>query len=155
MIMKEKYSIQNILLADDDLDHVQLFRRILLKEYPEIKIDVVNDGEAVLHYLHLHPVDLLFLDLQMPMRNGYECLQEIRKDRSLRNLPVIVYSSSAHLSDIEKSFINQADFYLVKPFLTEHLKKALEMILSIDWKADNELKGHYYINNRCVPYTAI
>lgn len=151
----KQYSIQNILLADDDRDHVQLFRHILLQEFPSVNISVVNDGEALIHFLHLHPVDLLFLDLHMPMRNGYECLGEIRKDQSLRNLPVIVYSSSAHLSDIERSFLNHADFYLVKPFLSEHLKKALKMILTINWKVDHELKRHYFINNRCVPYTSV
>jgi len=59
----------------------------------------------------------------MPGKNGYECLHEIRENPSLRQLPVIVYSSSSHMRDIQKSFIHQADFYLVKPFIAELKKK--------------------------------
>ena len=80
-------------------------------------------------------------------------MQEIKKDPSLQHLPVIVYSSSAHMSDIQKSFILKADFYMVKPFSTEHLKTALKMILSINW-SDPPAHPHYFINNRFVPYTA-
>lgn len=107
-----------------------------------------------MHFLHLNQVDLVFLDLRMPCKNGYECLQEIKKDPALKNLPVVVYSSSAHLSDIQKSFLHDADFYLVKPFITEHLKTAIQMILSVDWKDNPPIKRHYFINNSLVPYTA-
>jgi CheY-like chemotaxis protein len=90
----------------------------------------------------------------MPCKNGYECLQEIRKDPSLKDLPIVVHSSSAHLSDIQKSFLHNADFYLVKPFITDHLKRAIQMILSVDWKDNPPIKRHYFINNSFVPYTA-
>jgi CheY-like chemotaxis protein len=90
----------------------------------------------------------------MPCKNGYDCLYEIRKDPALKDLPIVVYSSSAHMSDIQKSFLHRADFYLVKPFITEHLKTALKAILSVNWKEDPFIKNHYFINNRFVPYTA-
>lgn len=152
--MKQHYPIEHILLADDDKDHSILFERIIGKEYPSTKISFVNDSERLLHFLHLHKVDLLFLDLNMPCKTGYECLQEIRKENSLKDLPIIVYSSSSHISDIQKSFINQADFYLVKPFTTEHLTTALKTLLSVNWKDDPFLRHHYFINNRFVPYIA-
>ena len=151
--MKKVNSIYHILLADDDADHAALFERILTREYPEVKLSFVNDGLQALQFLRLNQVDLLFLDLNMPCKNGYECMQEIKKDPSLQHLPVIVYSSSAHMSDIQKSFILKADFYMVKPFSTEHLKTALKMILSINW-SDPPAHPHYFINNRFVPYTA-
>ena len=77
-----------------------------------------------------------------------------QEDASLKELPIIVYSSSAHLSDIQKSFIHRADFYLVKPFKTDHLKTALQTILSVNWKESPPIRQHYFINNRFVPYTA-
>jgi CheY-like chemotaxis protein len=147
-------SIEHILLADDDKDHAVLFERTVRKEHPSVKISYVNDGEQLLYFLHLNKVDLLFLDLNMPCKNGYECLLEIRKEPALRDLPIVVYSSSAHMSDIQKSFLHRADFYLVKPFITEHLKTALKAILSVNWKEDPFIKNHYFINNRFVPYTA-
>jgi len=151
--MEQRYAIQHILLADDDRDHILLFQRVIKKLYPEIEVSSVTDGEQLIQFLHLNRTDLVFLDLNMPCKNGYECLQEIRRDILLRDLPIIVYSSSAHLSDIQRSFLHNADFYLVKPFQTDHLKKALEIILSVNWKEDTSLKQHYFINNRFVPYT--
>jgi len=141
-------------MADDDRDHAMLFEKVIKKELPSLKISYVQDGEQLIQFLHLNSVDLLFLDLNMPCKDGYECLQEIRKDPSLHDLPIIVYSSSAHLSDIQKSFIHRADFYLVKPFHIDHLRTALKMILSVNWKENPPIRQHYFINNRFVPYTA-
>jgi CheY-like chemotaxis protein len=152
--MEQKYPIHHILLADDDLDHATLFKRIVKAVCPEAKISHVTDGEKLTQFLHLGHIDLLFLDLNMPCKNGYECLQEIKKDSSLKDLPVVVYSSSAHLSDIQKCFIHKADFYLVKPFKMDHLKTAIKMILSVDWNNNPPIKKHYFMNNRFVPYTA-
>ena len=146
--------IKHLLMADDDRDHAILFERVIKKEYPQTKISFVHDGEQLIQFLHLNKVDLLFLDLNMPCKNGYECLQQIRRDVSLKDLPIIVYSGSAQLSDIQKSFLYEADFYLVKPFITDHLKKAIKMILSVDWNNDPPIKRHYFINNSFVPYTA-
>jgi CheY-like chemotaxis protein len=152
--MESTNDIQHILLADDDKDHAVLFERMIKKEYPSIKISYVNDGEQLLYFLHLHKVDLLFLDLNMPCKNGHECLLEIRKESALKDLPIVVYSSSAHMSDIQKSFLYRADFYLVKPFITEHLRTALKAILSVNWNEGPFIKNHYFINNRFVPYIA-
>jgi CheY-like chemotaxis protein len=153
-IMKERNRIQHVLMADDDRDHALLFERLIRKEHPFMKISYVCDGEQLMHFLHLHAVDILFLDLNMPCKNGYECLRDIRKEAALKDLPIVVYSSSAHLRDIQRSFLNNADFYLVKPFITEHLKRAVEMILSVDWQDNPPIKRHYFINNSFVPYTA-
>lgn len=152
--MADTNFIEHILLADDDKDHAVLFERTIRNAYPSVKISYVNNGEQLLYFLHLNKVDLLFLDLNMPCKNGYECLVEIRQEPALKDLPIVVYSSSAHMSDIQKSFLHRADFYLVKPFITEHLKTALKTILSVNWKEDPSIKNHYFINNRFVPYTA-
>ena len=146
--------IKQVLIADDDHDHVLIFKRILEREFPRITTHAVHDGNQLIQFLHLHPVDLVFLDLNMPCKNGHECLMEIKKDVNLQHIPVVVYSSSAQVTDIRRSFIHQADFYLVKPFISEHLVNALKMILSVDWKKeDAPIKNHYFINNRFVPYT--
>lgn len=152
--MEQRNPIHHILMADDDRDHAMLFERIIRNEYPSLKISYVQDGEQLIQFLHLNQVDLLFLDLKMPCKNGYECLQEIKRDPSLKDLPIVVYSSSAQLPDIQKSFLYEADFYLVKPFVTDHLKRAVQMILSVDWKDNPPIKRHYFINNNFVAYTA-
>lgn len=152
--MERKNPIEHILLADDDKDHALIFKTVLQQLYPSLKLSFVNDGEHLLLFLHLNKVDLLFLDLNMPCKDGFRCLQEIRKESALQNLPVIVYSSSAHMTDIQKSFAHKADFYMVKPFHSEHLKNALQSILSVNRHEAPPIKNHYFINNRFVPYTA-
>ncbi|MFL5808656.1 MAG: response regulator [Flavisolibacter sp.] len=142
-----------ILLADDDRDHGILFGHILKDVDASIKLSIVYNGQDLLHFLSKHQVDLVFLDLKMPCKNGHECLKDIRNNEKLKDLPVIMYSSSAYMSDIRKAFVHQADFYMVKPFSADHLRNALVSILSIDWKKP-VLKRHYFINNRFVPYTA-
>lgn len=152
--MENRSPIQHVLMADDDRDHAILFERIIRREFPHLEVSYVADGEQLMEFLRLNDVDLLFLDLKMPSKNGYECLEEIKKNPSFEDLPIVVYSSSAHLSDIQKSFLHNADFYLVKPFRTDHLKRAIQLILSVDWKNNPPIRRHYFINNSFVPYTA-
>lgn len=146
--------ISRIVLADDDLDHGLLFRHILKKIDPLATIHIAHNGEDLLSLLgKVHP-EIVFLDLNMPCKNGFECLQEIRKKEELKNLPVVVYSSSSHMSDIQRSYLHEADLYMVKPFNADHLKSALESVLRMDWRQASSFKRHYYINNRFVPFTA-
>lgn len=146
--------IKHVLMADDDSDHALLFERILKSEYPQLKLSFVKDGQALLKFLSMNAVDILFLDLNMPCRNGFECLQEIKGNPVFDDLPIIIYSNSAYISDIQRSFLNKADFYMVKPFVTDHLKTALKMIFSVNWKDDVPIRHHYFINNKFVPYIA-
>jgi CheY-like chemotaxis protein len=143
-----------IVLADDDRDHALLFRRILREVDPSKTLSVVHDGEELLALLAQLRPELLFLDLRMPCKGGLECLQAIRAHPGISDLKVVVYSSSAHMTDIQKSYLHKADLYMVKPFSTEHLRGALNILLKPNaWEAAY-LKNHYYINNRFVPFTA-
>jgi CheY-like chemotaxis protein len=143
-----------ILLADDDRDHAILFAHILKDVDPTVRLFLVHNGDDLLHFLNENPIDLVFLDLKMPCKNGHECLREIRENEMLKTIPVIMYSSSAYMPDIKNAFNQKADFYMVKPFSAEHLKNALVSILSVDWNESMALRQHYFINNRFVPYTA-
>lgn len=147
--------VQNLfVLADDDRDHALLFERILNTVDPTKRLMVVHDGAELLSILTQVQPEILFLDLRMPCKNGLECLQVIRSTPELQDLKVVVYSSSSHMTDIQKCYVHKADLYMVKPFNTEHLRGALNIILKKDaWEAAY-LRNHYYINNRFVPFTA-
>jgi CheY-like chemotaxis protein len=151
---QQQTTFHHILLADDDRDHGFLFHCILQKQDASKKISQVHDGEALLQFLATHTPDLIFLDLNMPCKHGFECLDIIKGSDRLKHIPVIVYSSSSQLSDIKASYIHKADFYMVKPFSSKHLEQALASIFSLDWNAGSPLNSHYYINNRFVPFTA-
>jgi CheY-like chemotaxis protein len=145
---------KHILLADDDQDHTFLFETIVKKQYPDKALSIVSDGNDLFEYLNRALPELIFLDLNMPCKNGIECLNELKSNPDYRLIPVIIYSSSAYLNDIQDSYIHKADFYMVKPFSVKHLELALENIFSMDWNAGSPINQHYYINNRFVPFTA-
>ena len=145
---------KHIILADDDSDHAFLFERILAKTYPNIRLSIARNGEELLQLLQTTKPAMVFLDLHMPCKNGIECLTEIRNTPELKHLPIVVYSSSSKMTDIQRSYLHQADLYMVKPFHTEHLQNALQSVLSIDLKDPSHTRNHYFINNRFVPFTA-
>jgi len=126
--------MNHVILADDDRDHGILFEHILKQVDSSKTLTIIKDGEQLIEFLTSQVPDLLFLDLNMPCKNGHECLLEIRQKLGLKDLPVVVYSSSTHMTDIQKSYINKADLYMVKPFNSFHLRNALESILTMDWK---------------------
>jgi CheY-like chemotaxis protein len=146
--------INHILLADDDPDHVFLFERILQKVAPDKTLIHVKNGQDLMQLLSITQPEILFLDLKMPCKNGLECLQEIRQNPEFNNLRIVVYSSSAEMSNIRKCFSNKADLYIVKPFSTRDLTNALTYILKPEIQNDLFCNNYYFINNKFVPFTA-
>lgn len=146
--------VNHIMLADDDRDHAFLFELVLKQVDPSKSLSVAYDGEQLFAMLARVQPEILFLDLNMPCKNGIECLQEIRNTPELKDLKVVVYSSSAKMSDIKRSYLHKADLYIVKPFHTEHLKNALDIVLRKEAWEKASFKNHYFINSRFVPFTA-
>lgn len=144
----------HVILADDDLDHGILFEHILKQVNPGKSLTILKDGKQLINFLTSQVPDLLFLDLNMPYKDGYECLREIRQGLGLKELPIVVYSSSTHMHDIQKSYVHDADLYMVKPFNSFHLRNALESILHMDWRKNYTAQRFYFMNNRFVPFTA-
>lgn len=87
----------NILLADDDADDRSFFENAL-KEIPiDTQLTTVNDGEELMNYLFKNSEQLpevLFLDLSMPRKGGFECLTEMKEDLKLKEIPVVMFSTS-------------------------------------------------------------
>ena len=90
----------SILLADDDKDDRFFFSMALESLTVPTQLAIVLDGEKLMVYLdensHQLP-DVLFLDLNMPRKNGFECLNEIKQNNKLNELLVIIYSTSFNL----------------------------------------------------------
>ncbi len=87
----------NILLADDDEDDRTFFANAL-KEIPvNSNLTTVNDGEQLMDYFSKNPdylPEILFLDLSMPRKSGFECLTEMKDDIKLKEIPVVMFSTS-------------------------------------------------------------
>jgi CheY-like chemotaxis protein len=123
----------HILLADDDIDDCQFFKKAL-KEIPiATNLTIVHDGEQLMNYLSKHTnklPDTLFLDLSMPRKTGFECLTEIKENASWKDIPVIVFTTSFSSVDFEQSLVNilstiGAQEYIRKPGGMQELKKII------------------------------
>ncbi len=126
-----------VLLADDDEDDRLFFREAFKEIKIRTKVMTFNDGEELMDHLNSNGHELphiLFLDLNMPRKNGIECLQEIKRTDSLKDIPVAIYSTSASEEDIEETFVKGANVYIKKPNDFGTLKKILEEVITINWQ---------------------
>jgi CheY-like chemotaxis protein len=141
--METKKNI-NVLLADDDEDDREFFTEIVKEVAPQAKINTVQNGKDLMDYVNSPAAelpDIIFLDLNMPCKNGKECLREIKKDFRLRHIPIIIYSTSSHVRDIENAYNDGADLYVTKPNTCNELKRIAKKVLTIDWST-------FVLNNR-------
>ncbi len=108
----------NILLADDDIDDCQFFKEALEALPMTTKLTIMHDGEQLMNYLTEHTEHLpnvLFLDINMPRKNGFECLSEIKENEKLKDLPVVMISTTGSREKITILFNTGANIYVRKP----------------------------------------
>ena len=94
-----------VLFIDDDIDDFEMFREAFRQVHPEGRIIHQIDCTAALRFLRTHSrpsPDFIFLDVNMPLMNGLECLRELKADAALRDIPVIMYSTYIHPNEKEK-----------------------------------------------------
>jgi len=123
----------HILLADDDADDRFFFKKALEELTAAVHLSTVANGEELMHFLSKNIgqlPDLLFLDLNMPRKNGSECLAEIKQNKKLQDLPVIIYSTSLNEDVADILYANGAHYYVRKTGIAE-LKKTLEWVLML------------------------
>jgi CheY-like chemotaxis protein len=122
----------NILLADDDMDDCLFFKKALEQLSTSAHLTTVHDGEQLMNYLSGiadHLPDVLFLDINMPRKNGHECLFEIRHNKKLKDLPVVMFSTSNSWDTIKMLFKSGAHVYIHKPSDFEQLKQVIKHAL--------------------------
>lgn len=138
----------HILLAEDDEGDRLLFTEAFSSLEIRTVVRTVNDGLELMTKLNDtgHPPHLVFLDLNMPLRNGLECLKEIRNDEKLKNVFIAIYSTSDNEKDIEEAFSNGANVYISKPSHFDTLKKVLEKAVSTAYQyQDQSLKRELFL----------
>lgn len=124
--------IQNILLADDDKDDCLLFKEALEELQISTQLACVYDGEQLIEWLNKneHLPDILFLDLNMPRKNGLQCLSEIKQNKKWKQLPVIIYSTSFQKDVVDLLYKHGAQFYIRKPNEYSELKNAIHQAIT-------------------------
>jgi len=140
----------NILLADDDEDDRNFFGKALEKLSMRTKFITVADGEELMYYLTQgkeKAPDILFLDINMPRKNGYECLLEIKSNKDIKDFPVIMYTTSLRDKMADILFQNGAHYYLRKGDVKD-LEKSLQLILTMfeEKQFERPSREHFFLN---------
>lgn len=128
----------NILLADDNQGDCLLFEDALNEIDIKTSLTVSNNGKQMMKVLDGSHPDAIFLDINMPCRNGFECLEDIRNNPELNDIPVIVMSSSNSPESISMAFQKGATTYICKPDSFAKLVLKIEQVLSGIRRACNE-----------------
>jgi CheY-like chemotaxis protein len=126
-------SLLHVLIADDDESDRTNFTDALEESRIRTVVYAVKDGVELMEFLSKEetPVpNILFLDLNMPRKNGLACLKEIRSMEKLKDVAVAIYSTSSYEKDIEETFQYGANVYIRKPTDFDELKKVLYKVLS-------------------------
>ena len=131
--MKEQ--IVEILLVEDSEDDIVMIEEALENAKLLNILQVVRDGEEAMAYLRREgryanavPPGLILLDINMPKKNGFEVLEEIKSDPQLKQTPVVMLTTSDRETDIVKSYSAGANSYITKPVGFENLKKVVEQL---------------------------
>lgn len=125
----------HVLLADDDEDDRLMLEEAVRDVLPQIRFESVENGDALMTLLSMQDrtlPDMVFLDLNMPGKNGRVCLDEIRTSDRLKHLPVIIYSTSSNLKDIDETFEKGANLYMQKPNSYRELTDLAKKLFSLN-----------------------
>jgi CheY-like chemotaxis protein len=121
-----------IFYADDDREDCEFFTEALAQIDPDIKTITAGDGKEALALLNSRPApDYIFLDINMPLIDGKKCLIEIKKNARLKDIPVIMYSTTSDTNEIRQYYKLGAHDFLIKPNDFNLLCESLESIFSL------------------------
>ena len=116
-----------ILVVDDDPQITTLLQFRLRKV--DYAPRVVNNGEDALRAIQEKKPDLVILDVMMPGMSGYEVCEKIKSDEKTSDIPVIMLTALDMGKDFEKALEKKADWFITKPFETEHVLKRIQYLL--------------------------
>ncbi len=127
-------TIKKLLLADDDVDDCLFFKEALDELQLAVNLITANDGEELMNLLNRISSslpDVLFLDLNMPRKNGFDCLMEIKSNKKFELLPVIIFSTSYDGDVVNKLYEAGAHYYIRKPSEFSNIKKFILKALNL------------------------
>ena len=125
-----------VFLAEDDPDDRLLFEDALNEIGNGAQLITAKDGMQLIQLLNNlvpPPPEVIFLDLNMPRKNGFECLKEIKLNPTYKNIPVVIFSTSSQPETVASVYKMGANFYIRKPGTFQKLKSAIMSVLSINW----------------------
>lgn len=128
---------QSILLVEDDADDRMLFIDALNELASDVYLRTVShcdDGIDSIIPPHDTLPDLVVMDINLPGKNGLECLEDIRNHARLKLLPVVILSTDTDVEVIKDAYRRGATFYISKPNSFQVLKQEIKKLISTDWR---------------------
>jgi len=135
--LMKKIDIKTIVIAEDDQDDRLLIEEALNENHISSNdLIFVNDGEELLKLLqeNVDSPSMVFLDLNMPRKDGREALREIKQNEKLKHIPVIVFSTSNDHRDVITSYKNGVNTYFTKPSKYSDLLEIIKSVKSYWWE---------------------
>ena len=140
-----------ILLVEDNPGDARLIEEVIKENKVKCEMHLVSDGEAAIEYLkkagnHINEQtpDLIILDLNLPKKDGFEVLDFIKTDDSLKFIPVVILTVSQSSDDILKSYNKRANCFITKPSDFGDLIKVIEKLKHFWMKSVELPKSVYY-----------
>ncbi|HWG85020.1 MAG TPA: response regulator [Deinococcales bacterium] len=134
--MTENQEVIEILLVEDNPGDALLTREAFEEARVRNNLHHVTDGVQAMQFLRCEGEftqcprpDIILLDLNMPRKGGLEVLSEVKNDPALRDIPVVILTTSSAEEDIVKSYQSHANAYITKPV---DLAKFLEVVRSLE-----------------------
>ena len=133
-------STLNILMIDDDEDDQMLFLQALTEINKTVICNTAMNGQDALKKLEIPPPpDIIFLDLNMPIMNGFECLTALKKQKRFEHIPVVIFSTASDASTIELTRKLGAAAFFHKPIDFNHLIEKLDKVINFSIDKNSEL----------------
>lgn len=120
------------LIVDDDLDDREMFCEALQDVASDVACYTEPNGRRAILALENKEIevpDLIFLDVNMPVMNGWDCLSRLKKAEAYQNIPVIMYSTSSYSEDVERALSLGALCFFSKPSAFKELKNSLALVV--------------------------
>lgn len=144
-----------VMLADDDSEDQELFQEALEKTGTNAEVTVVNNGQELMDNLKdpdQENPDIIFLDVNMPVKDGKKALKEIKKDDELKEIPTVILSTSDNDKDVRETFEAGANLYIRKPNSFKVFTLLLKKVFSFHWAGSllRPVWRHFFISEKSV-----
>ena len=117
------------MLIDDDPDDQLFFRDAVRSVRPDVQCELASSCVEAFKQLEIVTPDLIFVDLNMPVMNGFDCLAYLKKKSELRDIPVVIFTTSKNVNDINRTKQLGASWFMTKPDDFNVLCKKLKGII--------------------------
>jgi len=149
-LKRTQRTLKKIFLAEDDADDRMFFEDALKEVDIPVELTLATNGLELMSNLDVltshPPPDVIFLDLNMPFKNGLECLKEIRATPKLKEIPVVIFSTTGNKDVVDVTYRQGANYYVCKPSSFPLLVKVIETVLTLEmWQTPRPLKEKYLI----------